>query len=267
MLVPVSGGVAALQKRNRSFPVQSAMLKTIDIPSVFIFNVGLDPWRGVGGGREWKIPAKPKNGRYSDPVEVPMLNLSEIDLADGGNNMGVVTDRALGGTVEIGGDLKHVSGVVDDILGTASSSADLSLYTTNGKWKGVFWSMSEIPSEEEIAAAEENFHEYMLLVYSEGKQRVEQNMKESENASLRMQERKMFNRAANYLGYQALYGEGEIRRGACPECKSSVNDGANFCPTCNLPIDPASVAARAKKRERENAKLLKEDESGQEMGE
>ncbi len=259
MLVPVSGGVAALQKRNRSYPTQSAMLKTIRMPAVFIFNVGLDPWKGVGGGREWKIPAKPKNARYSAPVVVPMLNLSEIDLADGGNNMGVVTDRALGGTVQIGDEEKHVSGVVDDILGTASSSADLSLYTTNGKWKGVFWSMNEIPSEEEIAAAEENFHEYMLLVYSEGKQRVEQNMKESENASLRMQERKMFNRAANYLGYQALYGEGEIRRGVCPECKGSVNDGATICVHCKLDITPAAVEMRERKRQKDAAKLAKED--------
>lgn len=265
MLVPVQGGVAALQKRNRSFPLQSAMLATLSLPSVYIFNVGLDPWKGVGGGKEWTIPAKPKNGRYSNPVEVPMLNLSEIDLADGGNNMGVVTDRALSGVVTVAGEEKQVPGVVDDIMGSISSSADLSLYTTNGKWKGVFWSMSPHPSEEEIERAEENYREYMLLVYSEGKQRVEQNMKESENASLRMQERKMFNRAANFLGYQALYGEGEMRRGVCPECRGSVNDGANICVHCKSDITASAVELRERKRQREAAKLAKEEEAQQDQ--
>jgi predicted amidophosphoribosyltransferase len=46
----------------------------------------------------------------------------------------------------------------------------------------------------------------------------------------------------------------------CPECFEDIRKGATFCKHCNLAIDPASVAARAKKRERENAKLLKDEE-------
>jgi hypothetical protein len=263
MLVPVSGGVAALQKRNRSYPMQRAMNASIQMPQVYIFNVGLDPWKGVGGGKEWVIPARKKGTRFGGPVAVPMFNLSEIDIADGGNNMSTVTDRALAGEVDLGDRVVSVPGVVNDILGESSGSADLELYTTNGRWKGVFYSMSEEPSDEEIERAEECYREYMMMFYTEGKQRVEQNMKESENSSLRMQERKMFNRAASYLGYQPLYGQGEMKRGECPECKGSINEGANICVHCKSDITPTAIAAREKKREKEAAKLAKEEEAAE----
>jgi hypothetical protein len=60
MLVPVQGGVAQLQKRNRTILEQEAALSTVVIPSVYIFNVGPRVWRGVGGGKQWVVPGLPQ---------------------------------------------------------------------------------------------------------------------------------------------------------------------------------------------------------------
>jgi len=267
MLVPIQGGIAELQRRVRSYPNDLAVFAGLPIPKVFIFNVGPDPWKGVGANKEYTIPACPKGERYSKGIAIPLVVLSERDLADGGNNMGTVHDPALTAVREINGNPIQSTGVVDDIIGINSSSADLSLHTTNGKWRGVFFSMKEEPEEEEILLAEDCLRQYMLLVYSEGAQRIEQKMPENQDSVLRMKERKIFNNAASFLGYKPLYGEGELRLGSCPECGESVSEAANFCKHCHQAIDPASVAARAKKRDRENAKLMKEAEPEQEMGE
>jgi hypothetical protein len=261
----MQGTVANLQKRNRAYPLQLAALRNIPLPKIYIYSVGAEPWKGVGGGKEYKINACPKGQRYSEPIEIPMLCLSEVDLADGGNNMGVVQDTALSGTLEVNGEGVFRSGVADDIIGINSGSADLSFYTTSGKWRGAFYSQSNPPLEEEVLAAEEALRQYNLLVYAEGAQRVEQKMAENKDPVLRMKERQNFNRAAVALGYKPLYGEGEMRLGTCPECHEQIMEGANYCKHCQQAIDPATVSARAKKRQKEAAKLMKDDE--QEVGE
>src|ERR1700722_17633456 len=172
MLVPVMGGVAALQKRNRSIHEQEAALATVDLPSVYIFNVGLRVWTGVGGGKSWTIPACPKGRRHSDPVAIPTLCLSERDLADGGNNLDTVMDAALSGTRKIGNEVKHVMGVADDIIGKNSTSAGLDLHTTNGEWFGLFVSRTEEPSEEALEEAEAKLREMMQLIYQTGADKV-----------------------------------------------------------------------------------------------
>lgn len=254
MLVPVQGGVAQLQKRNRQILAQQAALSTVMIPSVYIFNVGPHEWKGVGGGRAWKIPACPKGQRYSYPVEVPMLNLSEIDHADGGNNMGVVIDSALSGQQKIGNDIKMVLGVVDDIIGKNSTVPGLELNTTNGEWFGVFMSQSEEPEEEELELAEAKLREMMQLRYSHGAEKV------SAGEKVTPVDRKQYNEAAEILRVAPLWGNLDHTMDQCPECFEDVRKGAKVCKHCNLAIDEASVEARRKKREREAAKMLKEDE-------
>lgn len=255
MLVPVQGGVAELQKRNRQILAQQAALSTVVIPNVYIFNVGPRIWRGVGGGKEWVIPACPKGERYSEGVAIPMLNLSEIDHADGGNNLGVVIDSALSGTQKIGRDEKHVMGVADDIIGKNSTSAGLELYTTNGEWFGVFVAKEEEPSEAELENAESKLRQMMQLIYAQGSDKV------SAGEKVSMMDRPRYNEAAAYLGANQLWGNLDHKLDACPECGEDIRQGANFCKHCQQAIDPASVANRAKKRQKEAEKLLKEEEA------
>src|SRR5579871_5394572 len=95
MLVPVQGGTATLGKRNRTIHDQEAAIATVGLPNVYIYNVGPREWKGVGGGKEYKIPACPKGARYSESVAIPVLVLSERDLADGGNNMDTIMDSGV----------------------------------------------------------------------------------------------------------------------------------------------------------------------------
>lgn len=246
MLVPMQGGVANLQKRNRTLPSQQAALATVDIPKVYIFNVSPRPWKGIGAGTSFIVPACPKGRRYSDPLEIDALFLSERDLADGGNNLDAIMDAG--------------QNVARDVIGMSSGSPALSLHTTSGEWQGLFWSMNEEPDEEELVEAESKLRQYMQLVYTQGATIIEQKMPENQDPVLRMTERKNYNLAAAYLGFKPLFGEGEMRLSTCPECQEQVQEGAKFCKHCHQAIDAASVNARNKKRERENAKLTKDED-------
>lgn len=254
MLVPVQGGVANLQKRNRQIHEQEAALATVEIPSVYIFNVGPRTWRGIGGGKSYVIPACPKDRAYSDPVIIAALCPSEIDLADGGNNMGVVIDAGMSGTRKVGGQEKQVTGVANDVIGTNSTAAALELNTTNGEWFGIFATMNEVPTEAELAEARDKLRQMMELIYAVGAEKVQNGEK------VPMVDRARYNEAATLLGKKQLWGSLEHTRATCPECHEDIIEGAHFCKHCQQAIDPASVAARQKKRERDAAKMLKEDE-------
>jgi hypothetical protein len=260
MLVPVRGGIENLQKRNRPILAQQAALSTIAIPSVYIFNVGPRIWRGVGGGKQWVIPACPEGQRYSDPVEVPMLNVSELDPADGANNMGVCIDAGLSGQQKIGGEFRQVAGVADDIIGRNSTSPALDLYTTNGEWFGVFVSKDAEPSEEELEAAEEKLREMMQLIYSSGAEKVQAGEKVLPN------DRKRYNEAAEYLHQKPLWGNLDHTLDACPLCGEDIRQGAKICKHCQRPIDEASVRVFFLKQQKELEDLLA-GEPQQEAGE
>jgi len=250
MLVPVQGGVQALQKRNRQIFAQEAALSLVEIPNVYIFNVGPRVWKGVGAGREWTIPPCPKGARRSEPIAVPMLNLSEIDLADGGNNLGIVIDPAVTGIQKQGTERRQVNGVVDDIIGRNSTTRELDLFTTNGEWFGVFSSATEEPTDEEIEAASDKLHQMAQLVYQTGAEKVQAGDK------VRMEDRKLYNWATQQLGLKPLWGNLEHTMSQCPECGEDIREGANVCKHCHLAIDEQSVKARAQQRARENAEIL-----------
>ncbi len=250
MLVPVQGGVASLQKRNRQIFAQQAALSLVTIPSVYLFNVGPRVWKGIGAGREWIVPACPKGARHSEPIAVPMLNLSEIDLADGGNNLGIVIDPAVTGVQKQGAEDRQVSGVIDDIIGRNSTSPALELYTTNGEWFGVFSSDSEEPSEEEIEEARGKLHQMAELVYQTGAEKVQAGEK------VGMPDRKLYNWATLHLGLKPLWGNLAHTMSQCPECGEDIREGANVCKHCHMAIDEQSVKARAHKRALENAEIL-----------
>jgi hypothetical protein len=258
MLFPVKGGVANLQKRNRQIHEQEAALATVEIPSVYIFNVGPREWRGIGGGKSYVIPPCPKDAAYSEPIDIPALCPSEIDLADGGNNMGVVIDAGMSGVRRIGKGPnmieKHVIGVANDVIGTNSTSAALELNTTNGEWFGIFVSSHAEPTDEELDIARDRLRQMMELIYATGSEKVQAGEK------VPMVDRPRYNEAAVLLGKKPLWGNLDHIRATCPECHEDIMEGANFCKHCQQAIDPASVAARAKKRERDAAKLLKEEE-------
>lgn len=252
MLVPVQGGVASLQRRIRNIEDAEASLQTIDIPVVYVYNVGARAWpHRVVAGKGYTIPACKPGRDYSDPVEVPALSVSEYDPASGDNNMGVMTHNALNATVRD----KFKVGIVNDIIGTNSSEASLSLSTTNLEWFGVFHSLSNPPEAEEVAEARNKLRQMMEMRYTRGAEIIEQKMPENQNMSLRMQERKIYNEAAAYLGRKPLFGEENMSLAQCPECHESIKPGATRCRHCNLDIDPASVAARAKKRAKANEEV------------
>lgn len=251
MLVPVQGGVASLQKRNRMIQQQKASLATIAIPDVYVFNVSQREFRNrFAAGTNYNIPACPRGARHSKPVVIPAITLSEIDYADGGNNLGVVMNQGLSAVV---GEQKFV-GVANDVLGTDSTSPALGVFTTNLEWLGCFATANEEPTDEEIDAANLKLRQYMELVYSTGAELVQA------GKPVAMIDRPLYNEAAEVLGRKPFWGTLDHTRASCPECHEDIIDGANFCKHCQQPIDPASVSARAKKRERDAAKMLKDEE-------
>lgn len=252
MLVPVQGGIAQLQKRNRTILEQEAALSTIAIPTIFIFNVGPRVWRGVGGGKLWVIPACPKGARHSEGVAVPALVLSERDLADGGNNLDTVIDAALSGTRTVGNQQKQVMGVADDIIGVHSTSPGLDLNTTNGAWFGVFASQDENPSAAEIEQAQEKLGEMMQFIYAQGAEKVQAGEK------VLMSDRRIYNEAAEYLHARPLWGNLDHTMDACPLCGEDIRKGARVCKHCNRAIDEASVQAFFLRQQRELEELMKE---------
>ena len=253
MLVPVQGGVANLQRRVRNIEDAEAALASVEIPAIYIYNVGARTWlHRIGAGKTWTIPACKPGEEYSDPVTIPQLSVSEFDPASGDNNMGVMTNNGLNS--QVGGRFKV--GVANDIIGTNSSEAGLSLSTTNLEWFGVFYSLSNPPTKAQVAEAHNKLRQMMELRYSKGAEIVEQKMPENQNMSLRMQERKIYNEAAIYLGYKPLFGDGNQALDNCPECREPIKPGATFCKHCQQSIDPASVANRAKKRAKANEELI-----------
>jgi len=250
MLVPVQGGVTDLQKRNRSIFQHEAALQQLEIPNVYIFNVGPREWRNrIGAGKSYNIPACKPGEAYSEGVPVATIGVVEYDPADGGNNMGVAPTSALSG--ERNG--QRFFGVADDIIGKNSTAAALDISTTNLEWFGVFVSRTEVPSEEDLQEARAKLRQMMQLIYARGAEKVQSGEK------VDMLDRPRYNEAAAYLGVKPLWGNLDHTRGSCPECHEDIIEGAHRCKHCGLDIDPASVAARAKKREREAAKLLKEE--------
>lgn len=255
MLVPVQGGIENLQKRKRQIHHQQALLKRVPNPPVYIFNVGPREWRGVGAGKSYVIKPCPPDRAYSEPTLVDSLVISEIDLADGGSNMGVIQDSGITGEIEIAGVKQMIDGVANDVVGTNSSAAGLDLNTTNGQWFGIFISLNEEPTGEELSEARGRLMQMMELIYATGSEKVQAGEK------VPMVDRPRYNQAAAYLGKKPLWGSIDHMRATCPECQEDIIEGATFCKHCQQAIDPASVAARAKKRQREAEKLLKEEEA------
>lgn len=250
---PVNSGLANMQKRKRQLPAMQRALATAHIPQVYVFNVGRRSWPNrVGGQRSFNIPACLKGKEHSEPLVIDGIFLSEFDLADGAMNIGVATDPGLTSVV----DGQKVFGVANDIVGTSSGSAALGENTTNLEWFGVFATANNPPTDEEVLEAHAKLRQMMELIYSKGKQIVEQNMPEHKDLSIRMTERKNYNEAAEYLGHPALFGSGDSSAlTQCPECLEPIKAGAKFCKHCSQAIDPASVAARAAKREKANKEI------------
>jgi hypothetical protein len=255
MLVPVQGGVENLQKRTRPIFEQQAALSTVEIPCVYIFNVGPRKWKGVGGGKEYIVPACPPGREYSEPVEVSTLCIAEFDPAGGDSAMGVHIDAGASGVRVVNGEKKTVMGVADDVIGKNSTAAGLELTTTNGAWFGLFVSKNEEPTQEELEEARDKLRQMMQLIYATGAEKVQAGEK------VAMLDRPRYNEAAAYLGAKPLWGSLDHTRASCPECHEDIIEGANFCKHCQQAIDPASVAARAKKRQRDAEKMAKEEET------
>jgi hypothetical protein len=254
MLVPVQGGVENLQKRNRQIHMQEAGLRSVKLPEIYIFNISRREFPNrFAAGKTYTIPACKAGAKYSKPVVIKSIVLSEIDLADGGNNMGVVMNPGLSSVVDIGGEDRHVIGVANDIIGMNSTSPALGLYTTNLEWWGVFATTNVRPTDEELELANSKLRQRMELVYATGAEMVQAGQ------NVPMIDRPAYNEAAEVLGRAPFWGSNDHQLGQCPECGENIIAGAKFCKHCHQAIDPTSVATRAKKREQEAAILLKEE--------
>lgn len=248
-------GIASQQKRQRDIRLHEGMVKSLNLPTIFIFNVSKEAfYNRVGAGRGYVIPACEPGERYSKPLCIPALVYSEVDVADGNNRMTTIPNPGLAGVLEVNGEDQHVIGIANDIIGTHSSSPGLGINTTNLEWMGVFATMHETPTEAEMADASMKRRQRLELIYNAGAELVQH------GATISPGDLALYNAAAEEMGRKRFSGNLEHTRAECPECKEAVIAGANFCKNCQQAIDAASVAARAKKREREAAKLEKEDE-------
>ena len=233
MLVPVRGTLAELRKRTRTMPQMKAALSLVPIPPVYIFNVGNREWRGrVGAGKGYNIPACKPGQKYSDPIIIDSLVLTEYDLADGANNMGTLSNPGQTGIV----DGQRYIGVANDIIGTDSTSAALDLFSTNLEWFGVFSTTNKTPSAEELATANGKLREMMKLVYAKGAELVEQNQ------AVPMLDRKNYNDAAEFLGVTPLWGNHDHVLDTCPICKNRIMQGALKCTHCGEKLNAANIA-------------------------
>lgn len=241
--------VVRLNKRTRSLPQMVAALNTAAIPPVFIFNVGPRDFQVSTPRGLLHIPACPEGKPYSEPLAIDGLVLSEYDLGDSGGAMGTTADPGLDSASAAG---EKLYGVADDIIGKHSTAAALGLMTTNLEWFGVFSTANNPPTKEELDAARGKLRQMMELIYEDGANKVRQNDPGHLDPNLRMKERELYNDAAKFLGRQLLWGTEDHSLARCPECKEPIIAEANFCKHCQQAIDPASVAARARKRAKAN---------------
>ncbi len=176
---------------------------------------------------------------------------SEVDLADGGNNMGTVIDSAISSEQQDrqrseapgGRGRRHHWHQLDRF------PAFLNFNTTNGSWFGVFVSrnLDEDGNPDRPKTRSKDAHskvrEMMQLIYSTGAEKVAAGEKVNPN------DRRRYNEAAELPGRCPAPGEISITPWIeCPECGEDIRKGAKVCKHCQLAIDEASVAARAKKR-------------------
>lgn len=228
MLVPVRGTIADMRKRTRTMPQMRAALSLVQIPPVYIFNVGQREWRNrVGAGKGYTILACKPGQKYSEPIVIDSLMLSEYDLADGANNMGTLSNPGQTGVV----DGQRYIGVANDIIGTDSTSAALDLFTSNLEWFGVFATVNETPTAEELATANQKLREMMKLIYAKGAELVEQNQ------PVPMLDRKNYNESAEFLGVKPLWGNHDHAMDRCVFCKEPIVGGAIKCKHCNSRLD------------------------------
>lgn len=243
---PVNNAMGNMRKRTRQLPVMKAALATAKVPPVYVFNVGNRAWKDcVGGQKSFTIPACPKGKAHSEPLVIDGLFLSEYDLADGAMNVGVATDPGMSAMVED----RHFVGVANDIVGTDSTSAGFGMFTTNKEWFGVFVSPNAKPTDEELSQAHAKLRQMQQLIYAKGAEMVQQNEK------VPMLDRKNYNEAAEYLGVASLWGNQDSILAHCPECQEPIKAEATYCKHCHQAIDPASVQARAAKREKANKEI------------
>lgn len=237
-----------LKKRMRALPQAKAALKRANLPKVYIFNVGNREWKDIEvAGVRYRIPACPLGAKFSEPLAVDSLVPTEYDPANGNDQLAAINEPALTGVMDMGDGVdQQVFGIADDIVGKYSSSPAIGLMTTNREWFGVFVSESSPPKAEDLAQANARWLQMNEMIYQDGADKV------SQNVNVDPRDRKVYNDAADMLGKKLLWGNRDHTMGKCPECFESIIDGANYCKNCQQAIDPASVAARAKKRAKAN---------------
>lgn len=223
-----------LKKRTRSMPAMLKALGTANTPPVYIFNIGPRTFAQETPRGTIRIPACKAGEKYSEPVLVPGLVLSEYDLGDSGGAMGTTVDPGLDA---IGDDGSQLYGVAEDIIGKHSTSAGLDLQTTNLEWFGVFATSNQVPTDAELAAANGKLRQMMALVYDDAANKVRQNDPGHRNPSCMMQERALGNDAARFLGRPLLFGTEDHTMDRCVFCREPIVSGAIKCRHCNSRLD------------------------------
>lgn len=234
MLVPVKGGANALQlnKRNRTMPTMRDALRTVAAPPVYIFNTWKRPWDEGG----YRIPACKQGAEYSKPLVIDALVLAEYDLGDGGGNMGTTVDPGMAVALSIIGaatdpTLRVVGGEAEEVVEDVIGGIPGGLFTTNKEWFGVFATINEEPTQEELSRARGKLSQMMTLIYDTGSELLQAGEK------VDMLNRRNYNDAAKFLGRSPLWGNQEHTMDRCVFCKEPILAGAIKCRHCNSRLD------------------------------
>lgn len=131
----VASEIDNLNRKNVE-PLPMSLVRAAQAYHLYVFNVGPDQWVRTVGTGTYVVPGKEKGERYSKPVKIPATVYSTI-----------VSDTGFRWSPSDGMD------VAKDILQLGKMS-DYTKY-------GLFISETEVPTEEQIAAAEQARVDYL----------------------------------------------------------------------------------------------------------
>lgn len=215
MLVPVTGNYDPRDVNRFEIPPLPKALaeqRPDRFPPVYLFNVGPHRHELPPSEKGFRyIEACPVGAKHSVPLIMRNIEMELFNPADGAGKLARLEEDGL-----------------DKARALIHVGAELSLYTPNLEWQGVFVTENETPTAKELADAKKKLQRYMRLVYDEGsrlKSRGHVFPTDSRDPEL-------FNEAAAYLGQAPLFGVDEHTRGRCLFCGESIVEGVLLCKHC-----------------------------------
>lgn len=204
------------------------------LPPLYIFNIYQKAWAvPLGGLGEFRIPACPEGKPYSEPLIVKGMVRDEYDLGDSGR----MSWNALPGEQ-----------LAKAIVGLDSSSPQLSEFTTNREWWGVFLSNTKVPTEAELAEAQRKLTALMSIFLERGDALAAQGKLGDIGANERT--------AARFLNQKRSWAQLPEKMDNCPGCGEPIRPGVVKCKECGAILDMDKAAALGMLTENQLAAML-----------